>query len=209
MRLVSKKPGVEAVGFAGWALMSGNRWRSGVSARPLSTQVNILTPPDPLSGPVQVCLAVGGVASNVATVPAQSQSLSFFEFVSAGGSHYVYGRHGDGSLIGPRGLFPSAPALTTPVTPGEPIYVAANGFGSTNVPVASGGLTQGGTLPPPFPVVKIGGVQANVSFAGLVGAGTYQINLTVPDNVPDGDLALTATYNGLSIQSNLLITVQR
>jgi len=168
-------------------------------------QVNILTPPDAISGPVPVQLTTGGVTSNVATVQAQPQSLSFFEFVS-GGLHYVYGRHlSDNSILGPTTLFPG---LSTPVKPGETIYVAGNGFGATDVAVASGSISQGGTLPKPWPVVQIGGIQANVLFAGLVSPGTFIFNIVVPD-VPDGDLALTATYNGLSIQPNLLITIKR
>jgi endo-1,4-beta-xylanase len=173
------------------------------------TQVNILTPPDALPASVQVQLDLGGVPSNVATVQAQPQSLSFFEFVSSGGVAYVYGRHAtNDSLIGPPGLFPTAPGLTTPVKPGESIYVAGNGFGPTDVPVVGGSLTQSGNLPLPFPVVKVGGIPASVSFAGLIAPGTYQINFIVPPDVPDGDLPLTATYDGLSIQPNLFITVQ-
>ncbi len=173
------------------------------------TQVNILTPPDPISGPVQVCLAVGGATSNIAMVQAQPQSLSLFEFVSSTGKHYVYGRHAsDNTLIGPPGLFPTAPALTTPVKPGETIYVAGNGFGTTDTKVIRGAMNQSGSLAKPWPAVQIGGIPADLSFAGLVGVGTYAFFFTVPQNVPDGDLALTVTYNGLSIQPNLFITVQ-
>ena len=93
--------------------------------------------------------------------------------------------------------------------PGEIIYVAANGFGPTDVAVASGARTQHGNLPPPFPVVNVGGIPAPVSFAGLVGPpGLFFIFFRVPSNAPDGDLTLAASYNGLSIQSNLLISVQ-
>ncbi len=169
------------------------------------TQINVVTPPDALSGSINVQVTNNGAMSNMATVPGQEQSLSFFEFVSAGGLHYVYGRHLDGTLIGPPSLFPGS---SIPVKPGEPIYVAANGFGPTDVPVVSGAVTQSGNLPLPFPELKIGGIPAPVSFAGLVGVGTYVINFTVPSDAPDGDLPLTATYNGLSIQPNLLITVQ-
>jgi uncharacterized protein (TIGR03437 family) len=56
--------------------------------------------------------------------------------------------------------------------------------------------------------VTIGGVPATVIFAGLVAPGTFIFNINVPDNLPDGDLALTAAYNGLSIQTNLYVTIQ-
>jgi uncharacterized protein (TIGR03437 family) len=155
---------------------------------------------------VQVQLTNSGVASNLVTVQARSQSLSFFEFVSSSGRHYVYGRHlADNTIIGPATLFPGQ---TTPVKPGETIYVAGNGFGTTDMPVLSGAVTQAGTLPKPWPLVQIAGVPATVLFAGLVAPGTYIFNITLPVNLPDGDLALTATYDGLSIQPNLVITVQ-
>jgi len=57
-------------------------------------------------------------------------------------------------------------------------------------------------------LVQIGDAPARVLFAGLVAPGTYIFNITLPVNLPDGDLALTATYDGLSIQPDLLITVQ-
>jgi uncharacterized protein (TIGR03437 family) len=170
------------------------------------TQVNILTPPDAMAGPVQVQLKNNGVASNVFTAQTAAQALSFFDFVSSAGLDYVYGRHtSDSSLIGPTSLYPG---LTTPVKPGETIYIAGTGFGQTNMQVVSGAETQSGTLPQPWPVVTIGGINAPVTFAGLVGVGTYQFNFQVPSNAPDGDLLLTATYNGLSTEPGLLITVQ-
>jgi uncharacterized protein (TIGR03437 family) len=171
------------------------------------TQINILTPPDALPASVQIQVTNNGVVSNAMTVQAQPQSLSFFEFVSTGGQHFVAGRHLDstGTIIGPASLFPG---FSAPVKPGENIYIVANGFGPTDVPVTSGALTQAGNLPGPFPVVKVGGTPVNVIFAGLVAVGLVQINFAIPDDAPDGDLPITATYNGLSIQPNLLITVQ-
>ncbi len=173
-----------------------------------STQVNILTPPDALSGPVPVQLTVGSVKSNVLNVQAQPQSLSFFDFVSSVNNlPYIYGRHAsDNTLIGPTNLYPG---LTTPTKPGESIYVAGTGFGLTTVPVVSGALSQSGTLPTPWPVVTIGGIATPVTFAGLVADGTYQFNFVVPANAPNGDLQILATYNGLSTQQGLLITVQK
>jgi len=36
-------------------------------------------------------------------------------------------------------------------------------------------------------VVTFNNIIANVSFAGLTGTGLYQINVTVPAGLPDGD----------------------
>jgi len=71
----------------------------------------------------------------------------------------------------------------------------------------NGSLTQTGSLSV-LPAITIGGAPATVSSAGLLGIGTYVIKLTVPSNVPDGDLPVSATYNGSSTQPNVMITVR-
>jgi uncharacterized protein (TIGR03437 family) len=161
------------------------------------TQINVLTPPDLVSGQLDVMVTNNLAISNRFSVQSQPQSLSFFEYLS-GSVHNVYARHLDGTLIG----------LSAPAKPGEQIYLVATGFGPTDMQVFSGAVTQGGNLPLPFPAIEIGGMPATVGFAGLVYVGTVQINLTVPRNLPDGILPITATYDGLSIQPNLMIAVQ-
>jgi uncharacterized protein (TIGR03437 family) len=164
-------------------------------------QVNILTPPDALSGTVQVEVNNNGAASASFTVQAQSLSPSFFVF---NGGPYVAATHVGGALLGPTTLYPGS---TTPAQPNEIVVLYANGFGATNVPVQSGSVTQSGTLSP-LPVVKIGGVTAMVQFAGLVAPGEFQFNVVVPAGTPNGDQPITATYGGLTTQAGTLITIQ-
>jgi uncharacterized protein (TIGR03437 family) len=57
--------------------------------------------------------------------------------------------------------------------------------------------------------VKIGGVTATVTFAGLVSPGEFQFNVVVPASIADGDQPITATYDGQNTQSGALITVQK
>lgn len=45
--------------------------------------------------------------------------------------------------------------------------------------------TQSGTLSP-LPAVNIGGVAANVTFAGLVSPGEFQFNVVVPASLANG-----------------------
>jgi uncharacterized protein (TIGR03437 family) len=163
-------------------------------------QVNILTPPDALSGPVQVEVTSNGATSAAFTAQAKSISPSFFVF---SGGPYVAATHLNGSLIGPATLFPGA---STPAKPGETIVLYANGFGSTNVPVQSGSVTQSGTLSP-LPVVTIGGVAATVQFAGLVAPGEFQFNVVIPASLSNGDQSITATSGGGSTQSGTLVTI--
>jgi uncharacterized protein (TIGR03437 family) len=165
------------------------------------TQVNILTPPNAISGSVPVQVSDNGVVSANFMVQAQAESPSFFIF---GGGPYIAAIHADGSYIGPTSLYPG---LTTPAQPGETIQMYANGFGSTSTSVVSGSETQSGTLSP-MPVITIGGVSAKVTFAGLVAAGEFQFNVVVPPSL-NGDQPTMAMYNGLTTQAGTLITVQQ
>jgi uncharacterized protein (TIGR03437 family) len=165
------------------------------------TQVDILTPPNALSGSVAVQLTNDGVTSANFMVQAQAESPSFFIF---GGGPYIAATHVNGSYLGPTSLYPG---LTTPAQPGETIVMYANGFGPTSTPVVGGSETQSGTLSP-MPVITIGGVTATVTFAGLVAPGEFQFNVIVPPSLASGDQSTIATYKGLTTQAGTLITVQ-
>jgi len=164
------------------------------------TQVNILTPPDSISGSVPVRLSYGGQTSAAFMAQAQVLAPAFFVF---NGGPYVAAIHTNGTYIGPVSLYPGA---TTPAKPGETIAIYADGFGTTNSPVQSGSVTQSGVLTP-VPTVTIGGVAAVVQFAGLVGPGEFQFNVVVPAGLGNGDQAIMATYNGASTQAGTLLTV--
>ena len=166
------------------------------------TQVNILTPPNAISGSVPVRVSDNGVTSANFMAQAQAESPSFFVI---GGGPYIAATHVNGSYLGPTSLYPG---LTTPAQPGETIVMYANGFGSTSTPVVSGSETQSGTLSP-MPAITIGGVAATVTFAGLVAPGEFQFNVVVPPSLANGDQPTTAMYNGLTTQAGTLITVQQ
>jgi uncharacterized protein (TIGR03437 family) len=56
--------------------------------------------------------------------------------------------------------------------------------------------------------ITIGGVVvAPPAYAGLVGAGLYQFNVTVP-SVANGDAAVVAQIGGVQTQTGALITIQ-
>ena len=162
------------------------------------TQINILTPPDLVTGPATVQVTVNGSASAPFSITAQASDPAFFRWGS-----YVVATHANYTLAGPASLFPGQ---STPVRPGETIILWANGFGATSTPVINGAPLQSGTLTTP-PVIRIGGQTAAVAFAGLVSDGLYQINVTVPQGTPAGDQTIVATYNGGATQSGLLINV--
>jgi uncharacterized protein (TIGR03437 family) len=142
-------------------------------------QVNVLTPPDALTGNIAVQVTSNGLTSAAFSVSAQQLSPSFFVF---NGGPYAIATHVDESLAGPTSLYPGS---ITPAKPGETIVFYANGFGATSTPVVSGSVIQSGTLSP-LPTVTIGGVPAAVAFVGLISPGLFQLNVVIPATVPSG-----------------------
>jgi uncharacterized protein (TIGR03437 family) len=109
----------------------------------------------------------------------------------------------------------AAPAGTTatsrPAKAGETISIFCTGLGPVSriqndgVPKTTTPLAISQT-----PVLTIGGVAADVSFAGLApgGVGLYQINATVPDGVASGGaVAVVASMSGV-VSNTVTVAVQ-
>src|SRR5258708_37476628 len=108
----------------------------------------------------------------------QAEAIWPAVFVLNGGA-YAAATHANGSYLGPATLYPGS---TTPAKPGETTVLYANGFGPVSNPVVDGSATQSGTLSAP-PGIKIGGIAATVTFAGLVLPGEVQFNVVVPPSL--------------------------
>jgi uncharacterized protein (TIGR03437 family) len=115
----------------------------------------------------------------------------------------VLATHANWDFIGPTTLIPGT---TTPARTAETVVIFVNGCGTTSVPFVPGSDMQSGNLVP-LPIVKIGGVAANVRFAGAVEVGLYQFNVDIPAGLPAGDNSIVATVNGSSTQAGALITL--
>ncbi len=175
------------------------------------TQLNVLTPPDLATGAVAVSVTNNDATGATFTVQAQADSLAFFVF---NGGPYVVGTHLNGQScstplngvcdLGPTSLFPGS---STPAQANETIVLYANGFGNVSVPIVKGSDVQTGDLFP-MPTIMIGGVAAQVQFAGVVSPGLYQFNVVVPAGAANGDNSLVAQYGGQSTQSGVLLTVE-
>jgi uncharacterized protein (TIGR03437 family) len=53
----------------------------------------------------------------------------------------------------------------------------------------------------------VGTANATVLFAGLVGAGLFQINIIVPSGLADGEYQLLIKANGVSSQTGVIIPI--
>ena len=110
---------------------------SGVVAGSICTQdqINILTPLDATTGPVQVVVFNGSLSSAATTVNMTTVSPTLFLFKTD--QKYVTATHLDYSLLGPITLYPG---FSTPAAVNETIVLWTSGFG---LPV--GTLTTAGS----------------------------------------------------------------
>jgi uncharacterized protein (TIGR03437 family) len=118
------------------------------------------------------------------------------------------GAYGGGGydVLGPTGT--SLGYKTSAAKAGDTIALYAVGLGPTNPSVPSG-MPFMSAAPTANPVsVLINGVSLTPSFAGLSGAGLYQINLTIPPGLGIGDLPLTSLVGGIKTQSGVVISSQ-
>lgn len=103
----------------------------------------------------------------------------------------IIAQHPDYSLI----------TSAAPVKPGGYFIAYLVGMGPVTQVVSSGTAAPSSPLAEVTvrPAVSIGGINAEVAFAGLTpgGVGLYQIVVKVPESAPPGDLPLVLTQDGL------------
>lgn len=129
----------------------------------------------------------------------QKLSPGLFTYQS-GSTRYAAAVHLDGTLVGPAG--PSS----RPAAPGEVIEIYGTGLGATTPAMPTAQLVSQAS-PTTLPVtMTIGGVNAEVQWAGVVSSGLYQLNVKVP-NVGTGDQAVLANISGFQSAPNAFLSV--
>lgn len=155
------------------------------------TQINVLAPDTTIEGNVPVTVTNAQGTSEAVTVAFSRIMPAFFQFPGEN----VAAVRADGALIGPAGLVSGA--TTVPAKPGETISLYGTGFGPTTPGVAAGSVVSTPAETSTAVTVTIDSQSAAVSYAGLTSAGLYQINVTVPSNLVDGDYPVTAEVAGV------------
>jgi uncharacterized protein (TIGR03437 family) len=125
---------------------------------------------------------------------------------SAGGKQYIAALFPDQTFVGPPGLIAGAPFRRAAA--GDTLVLYGIGFGATTPAIPAGQIAgQANSLP--GLVVRVGGVDARVAFAGLAQGfvGLYQFNVVVPSGV-SGDVPLTMTISGQSVPQTLSLALQ-
>ena len=170
------------------------------------TQVNVLAPNDAATGAVTVQLKNAAGASNAFSANKRAVAPAFFAYSQQSGKYAIAQDGSSFALLGPAGLLGAA-AATRPAAVGEVITLYATGLGDTSPSYPDGQIIQ---MPAPLPVlpqVTIGGVTAQVQFAGIIGPGLYQLNVVVPA-IPPGDAAVAAIVNGAASPAGIFLFIQ-
>jgi uncharacterized protein (TIGR03437 family) len=173
------------------------------------TQININTPEDTATGPVVIQVKTPLGLSNVVTVNRSrlSPTLQSVPQFLLGGKQYVVALTPDFSrFIGTPGLIQGVSFVLA--RPGDTVSIYALGCGPTSPPTQAGVVAaQASALTLPYQL-KIAGVPANVTFAGLVGGtiGLYQFNVVIP-SVAAGDQPVELVVDGVPNAQNLVITI--
>jgi uncharacterized protein (TIGR03437 family) len=164
-------------------------------------QVNAQLPFDSEGSGTLVLHTPGGVSDNY-NLNISSAAPSVFRSGVAGPDTGIATivRLSNGQLVTP----------TNPIHPGDVIVIYATGLGVTTplVPAGVAAPAKPLAVASDTPVVMLGGVQLDVSYAGLVPGevGVYQINAAVPHGVPLGmSVALTLTQAGGSTSLNVRV----
>jgi uncharacterized protein (TIGR03437 family) len=163
-----------------------------------NSQVNFLVPSDLAPGAaVPVSLKTSKGTSSPVNVNVQDYAPNLFTFI-ADSKRYAAAQHADYATI----------TSANPARPGETILIYATGFGRTN-PATPPGVVVGSGATVVAPVtVRIGGITATAQ-AFFSGVGLYQLNVTIPDNLLNGEHAVIATAGGIETQSGVVLPIRR
>jgi len=183
------------------------------------TQINFQVPQVATSGTVQVqvstsCGTGSEKRSDAVTMPAQSATPEFFYFTNSGAGHNPIA-----AVDGVTGTYIGTPGLVTgatfvPAKPGEVLSLYATGLGATNPPFDAGALPDRASSITGNLTITIASVtvpQSNILYAGVAPgyAGLYQINVRLPDTVPNGDQPVQLIVNGIASPADAYITIQQ
>ncbi len=144
-----------------------------------------------------VKVRIGDSYSETVSLDLADSAPGIFDY-NSGGMRFGIVTHADGSLATP----------SHPARAGETVvlYMTGNGPLDTAQTTGEAASTTSLARTRQLPVARIGGREAPVVFSGLTPGfvGLYQVNATIPDGLPSGNLELTVTANGIASNTVLL-----
>lgn len=166
------------------------------------TQINVLAP-SLGTGSMPVTVTTSSGTSTAFTATALAAQPAFFLWPG----NAVVATHLDYTYAVKNGTFQ---AFTVPAKPGEVIILWGTGFGPTTPAAPSGQVVSGGPCMVNGVTVTVGGASAPVYGVALASglAGLYQVAITVPASLANGDYPVIASVNGQQSPTGVILTVQ-
>lgn len=178
----------------------------------LNVQVPQLPPGDVEVQVITKCGTADAETSNSEAVTIAAASPEFFYFThTASGHNAIAAINAKTSVsIGSQGLVPGVPFI--PAMRGDILTLFGTGFGMTDPSFFPGVLPGGAAQVTASTSITFGGVPlaaSDILYVGVTSnAGLYQVNLRVPDGVPDGDQPLVLTVGGVQSPAGAYLTVK-
>lgn len=183
---------------------------NGVTAPLLSVfpgQINAQIPwQTPVGANVSVVVR-NGAGSDVEVIRMTPVSPGIFTLTQNGNGPAAAANASDGTLAQPPGKYPGSPSRRA--QPGETVLLWATGLGPTSPPAITGTNSLDQLRPAQVkPIVLIGGIAAEVQFAGLSPefVGVNQINVRIPQNVSAGS-AVPVQLQTSGITTSTFVTI--
>ena len=178
-----------------------------------SGQINAQMPwealgPNAASGTVNVVVTNGTVPSAPVSVPLVPIAPGIYS-IPTGAGYAVAVNNADSSLAAPAGAIPGV--FSHPANVGDAIILYANGLGPLDAPITDGAASSDMTRNAlTTPTLLLGGVQANVFFAGLAPQfpGVNQINFFVPQVMAGNSIPLQLQTGGVTTTDQVVMAVQ-
>ena len=166
------------------------------------TQINVLAPSDTATGTVTVTVATSAGSG--------SQTVTMFQVLPGfftEGTNILAVRPSDATIINGTGAPVPGYSTSASAKPGDVLELFATGLGATMTAPTVGSVFSGAYPTVTIPMVTIGGAPSPVSLSGLVGAGLYQLNITVPATLAPGTYPVVVMQNGTSSPPTATLTI--
>jgi uncharacterized protein (TIGR03437 family) len=175
-------------------------------------QIDLQVPADIATGVVPVVVTTpSGSAASTATLSAFGPAFFLLDAKHVAGIILRTdgsGAYGGGTydVIGPIGT--SLGYKTVAAKAGDVVELYGTGFGPTSPAVPAGQAYSGAAKTTNAVTLHINNVNVPPTFAGLSGAGLYQVNATVPAGLGSGDVSVQITVGGVQTPSGAVISLQ-
>lgn len=174
-------------------------------------QINLQAPYDTATGTVSVVVTTAsGSATSTVTLSQVAPSFSLIDTKHVAGiilrnnGSGAYGR-GTYDILGPTGN--ALGYETMAAKAGDSVVLFGFGFGPTT-PMVTPGQVYTGAAPMNYTLtLYINNIAVKTTFAGMSGAGLYQVNLRIPYGLGSGDVPLLAMMGGVQTQPGVMITL--